>query len=48
MTVVLLIYQYAFRSLDMSYAATLALMLALIIMGVTLMQRYWLDEEDAN
>lgn len=45
LTVVLLIYQYAFKSLDMSYAATLALMLALIIMFVTLIQRYWFKEE---
>lgn len=45
LTVVLLIYQYAFRSLDMSYAATLALMLASVIMIVTLIQRYWFREE---
>lgn len=45
LTVVLLIYQYAFRSLDMGYAAALALMLALVIMTVTLIQRYWFKEE---
>jgi multiple sugar transport system permease protein len=45
LTVVLLIYQYAFRSLDMSYAAALALMLALIITIVTLIQRYWFRGE---
>lgn len=45
LTVVLLIYQYAFRTLDMGYAAALALMLALIIMVVTLVQRFWLKEE---
>jgi len=45
LTVVLLIYQYAFKSLDMSYAATLALMLALVIMVVTLVQRYLFKEE---
>jgi len=41
LTVVLLIYQYAFKRLDMGYAAALALMLALVIMIVTLIQRYW-------
>ena len=45
LTVVLLIYQYAFKNLDMSYAAALALMLALVIMMVTLIQRYWFREE---
>jgi multiple sugar transport system permease protein len=39
LTVVLLIYQYAFQSLDMGYAAALALMLAGVIMVVTLLQR---------
>ena len=48
LTVVLLIYQYAFRSLDMGYAAALALMLALVIMVVTLIQRYWFKEEKLN
>lgn len=48
LTVVLLIYQYAFRSLDMGYAAALALMLALVIMIVTLIQRYWFKEEKLN
>ena len=41
LTVVLLIYQYAFNSLDVGYAAALALMLASVIMIVTLIQRYW-------
>jgi len=45
LTVVLLIYQYAFKRLDMGYAAALALMLALVIMIVTLIQRYWFTEE---
>ena len=45
LTVVLLIYQYAFKNLDMGYAAALALMLALVIMIVTLIQRYWFREE---
>lgn len=45
LTVVLLIYQYAFKNLDMGYAVSLALMLALVIMVVTLVQRYWFKEE---
>ncbi len=45
LTVVLLIYQYAFKNLDMGYAAALALMLALLIMVVTFIQRYWFKEE---
>jgi len=45
LTVVLLIYQYAFRNLDMSYAAALALMLAVVITIVTLIQRYWFRGE---
>jgi len=45
LTVVLLIYQYAFKSLDMGYAAALALSLALVIMIVTLIQRYLFKEE---
>jgi multiple sugar transport system permease protein len=48
LTVVLLIYQYAFKSLDMGYAAALALMLALVIMVVTLIERYWFKEEKFN
>ncbi len=48
LTVVLLIYQYAFKNLDMGYAAALGLMLALVIMIVTLIQRYWLREERVN
>jgi multiple sugar transport system permease protein len=48
LTVVLLIYQYAFKRLDMGYAAALALMLALVIMIVTLIQRYWFTEERFN
>ncbi len=46
LTVVLLIYQYAFKNLDLGYAAALALMLALVIMSVTLVQRYWFKEEN--
>lgn len=44
LTIVLLIYQYAFQNLDMGYAAALALMLALVITIVTLIQRYWFKE----
>ncbi len=39
LTVVLLIYQYAFKNLDIGYAAALALVLAGIIMIATLLQR---------
>jgi len=45
LTVVLLIYQYAFKNLDMGYAAALALLLTLVIMTVTLIQRYFFKEE---
>lgn len=45
LTIVLLIYQYAFRNLDMGYAAALALGLAGVIMSVTLIQRYFFKEE---
>lgn len=48
LTVVLLIYQYAFKTLDVGYAAALALMLALVIMIVTLIQRYFFQEESAT
>ncbi len=48
LTVVLLIYQYAFKNLDIGYAAALALMLAFVIMIVTLIQRYWFKEERIN
>jgi multiple sugar transport system permease protein len=44
LTVVLLIYQYAFKSLDMGYAAALALMLAGVIMVATLVQRRLFQE----
>ncbi|MFE1748164.1 carbohydrate ABC transporter permease [Coleofasciculus sp. H7-2] len=45
LTVVLLIYQYAFKRLDMGYAAALALMLAAVIMVATLIQRRFFQEE---
>ena len=44
LTVVLLIYQYAFKSLDMGYAAALALMLAGIILAATLIQRRFFSQ----
>ncbi len=46
LTVVLLIYQYAFKSLDMGYAAALALMLAVVIMVTTLIQRRFFKQEN--
>ena len=45
LTVVLLIYQYAFKSLDLGYAAAIALILALAIAITTLMQRYFFSEK---
>ncbi|MBE3554881.1 MAG: sugar ABC transporter permease [Thermicanus sp.] len=45
LTMVLLIYQYAFKNLDMGYAAALALTLALVIMGATLIERSLQREE---
>jgi multiple sugar transport system permease protein len=45
LTVVLLIYQYAFKSLDMGYAAALALMLAAVIMIATFIQRRFFKDE---
>jgi multiple sugar transport system permease protein len=45
LTVVLLIYQYAFKSLDMGYAAALGLMLAGVILLVTLIQRHFFKDE---
>ncbi|CAG5086460.1 CUT1 family carbohydrate ABC transporter, TC 3.A.1.1.-, membrane protein [Thermobacillus xylanilyticus] len=48
LTVVLLIYQYAFKNLDMGYAAALAVMLAAVIMLVTVIQRRIFGEEKLN
>jgi multiple sugar transport system permease protein len=39
LTVVLLIYQYVFRDLQMGYAAAIAVLLALVIITLTLLQR---------
>jgi multiple sugar transport system permease protein len=48
LTVVLMIYQYAFKSLDMGYAAAIAFMLAVVIMIVTVIQRKLFGEEKIN
>ncbi|MCA1991781.1 MAG: sugar ABC transporter permease [Coleofasciculus sp. S288] len=45
LTVVLLIYQYAFKNLDMGYASALALMLAGVIMLATFIQGRLFKEE---
>ncbi len=48
LTMVLLIYQYAFKNLDMGYASALAFLLAVVIMLVTLIQRLFFKEERMN
>lgn len=48
LTIVLLIYQYAFKSLDMGYALALTLILALVIMSATLIQRALFREESLD
>ncbi len=48
LTIVLLIYQYAFKSLDMGYALALTLVLAIVIMAVTLIQRTLFREESLD
>lgn len=45
LTIVLLIYQYAFKNLDMGYALALTLILAVILMTSTLIQRILFKEE---
>jgi len=45
LTIVLLIYQYAFKNLDMGYALALTLMLAAILMTSTIIQRTLFNEE---
>ncbi|GAB4384091.1 MAG: sugar ABC transporter permease [Elainellaceae cyanobacterium] len=45
LTVVLLIYQYVFRDLQMGYAAAIAFLLAVVIIVVTLLQRRLLGKE---
>jgi multiple sugar transport system permease protein len=48
LTIVMLIYQYAFKSLDIGYASALALVLALVIAIATLLQRFFVREERFN
>ena len=48
LTMVLLIYQYAFKNLDMGYASALAFMLAVVIMIITVIQRFFFREEKLN
>ncbi|SEC63679.1 sugar ABC transporter permease [Paenibacillus sp. GP183] len=48
LTLALLIYQYAFKNLDMGYASALAVLLAIVIMGATLIQRRLFTEEKLN
>ncbi|MBD2020899.1 sugar ABC transporter permease [Leptolyngbya sp. FACHB-36] len=45
LTIVLLIYQYAFKNLDMGYALALTLLLAVVLMTATLIQRVLFQEE---
>lgn len=45
LTIVLLIYQYVFKSLDLGYAAAIAMILAIVIMTFTLIQRYFFQDE---
>ncbi len=45
LTIVLLIYQYAFKNLDMGYALALTLMLAIVLMTATIIQRKLFKEE---
>lgn len=48
LTVALLIYQYAFKNLDMGYASALAVVLAAVILFMTLLQRMLFREEKLN
>ncbi|BBI35783.1 carbohydrate ABC transporter permease [Cohnella abietis] len=48
LTMVLLIYQYAFKSLDMGYASAIAFFLAVVIMLITVVQRLLFKEEKLN
>ncbi|MBW4418039.1 MAG: sugar ABC transporter permease [Myxacorys californica WJT36-NPBG1] len=48
LTIALLIYQYAFKNLDMGYALALTLMLAFVIMTATLVQRQFFGEESLD
>lgn len=48
LTVALLIYQYAFKNLDMGYASALAVVLAVVILLMTFLQRMLFREEKLN
>ncbi len=48
LTIVLLIYQYAFKNLDMGYALALTLMLAIVLVIATLVQRKLFREEQLD
>lgn len=48
LTVVLLIYQYVFKSLDLGYAAAIALMLAIVIMLFTFIQRQFFQDRQLD
>jgi multiple sugar transport system permease protein len=48
LTIVMLIYQYAFKSLDIGYAAAIALVLALAIAIATIFQKFLVKEERFN
>jgi len=48
LTIVLLIYQYAFKSLDMGYALALTLMLAIVLITATLLQRTLFKEQSLD
>jgi multiple sugar transport system permease protein len=48
LTIVLLIYQYVFESLDLGYAAALAMMLAIVIMLFTFIQRQFFQDESID
>lgn len=48
LTIVLLIYQYAFKSLDMGYALALTLLLAGVLITTTIVQRHLFREESID
>ncbi|NJO40871.1 MAG: sugar ABC transporter permease [Cyanobacteria bacterium CRU_2_1] len=48
LTIVLLIYQYVFRDLQMGYAAAIAFLLAAIIITITLLQQWLFGKQTMN
>jgi multiple sugar transport system permease protein len=48
LTIVMSIYQYAFKNLDLGYALALTLVLATVIMSVTIVQRSLFKEESLD